>query len=603
MKNYQSKVNVTGGFWKDLEEINRNVSIETVWDRFDETGRIGAFKFDWKEGMENKPHIFWDSDVFKWMEGAANIIAKHPSVDLEAKINMLLDLIEKNQKENGYFNIYYTVCEPDEVFKHRFQHELYCAGHMFEAAVAHFYATGSRRFLNIACRYADCIERAFVTEKTAAFTTPGHEEIELALVRLYQATGEKRYLDLCAFFINKRGISPDDRLEWSLIKKHKNMEIYSQDNVEPRKMEVAVGHAVRCLYLLSGMVDCAVESGDEELMNACRRVYDDITTYKMYITGGTGSHFVNEDFTVAYDLPNDTAYTETCASIALALFANRMAQYECKAKYADTVERVLYNGVLSGISLDGSAYFYENPLEIRLGTRRPDTHYPITERVHVFECSCCPPNLNRTLSSLENFIYNIDGETCFVNQFIPSVYNSDGYRVEMTTEYPHKGAVKIASEKFKKICVRIPEWCDNFTLNHSYTLKDGYAVIENDGKDIMLEMEIKPQLITANSKIPFDAGKVAVQMGPIVYCAEAVDNKCNIDSLFIKDVENAEISYDSFFHANVIDLKGYELKGEDRLYSRKSPTLSEKTIRLIPYYGFANRGSSDMSVWLGRIFG
>ena len=415
MKTYSySEVKLTGGYLAKKSELNRKITINAVYDRFYESGRIGAFDFAWKEGDPLKPHYYWDSDVAKWMEGVAYILAKHDAPELEQKVDALVEKIEQHQDKDGYFNIYFTVVDPEARLTNRDWHELYCAGHLIEAAVAYAETTGKTRFLSCMERYTDYIYRIFVEEKSVAFSTPGHEEIELALVRLYRHTGKKKYLDLAAYFINTRGTAEED-----------HNEPYHQSHLPVREQTEAVGHAVRAMYLYTGMAYLAAETKEPALIQACKTLWNDATQYKMYVTGGLGSTRIGEAFTNAFDLPNDTAYAETCAAIGLIFFSDAMLSLETDAKYADAIERALYNGMLSGLSQDGKAFFYENPLEItlnehfaedRFGTRK----LPITQRVECFRCSCCPPNLNRVLSSLGKYAYGLDADTVYVNQFVSS---------------------------------------------------------------------------------------------------------------------------------------------------------------------------------------
>lgn len=590
-------VKINGGFWKTMEKLNEDVTIEAVWNRFTETGRIGSFDFSWKTRDEKKPHCYWDSDVFKWIEGACYILKRKEEPTLLNRVERLIDKIEENQGSDGYFNIYHMVCDLEKRFSNRDMHELYCAGHMFEAAVAHYWATGKERFINIAKKYANYIEKIFMVEKSAAFTTPGHEEIELALVKLFRVTEEKRYLDLALFFINNRASNDKDTYI-------ADESTYAQDNVPLREMNSAVGHAVRCLYLLCGMADCAKETDDMALMQACERVFCDIADSKMYITGAVGSTHIGEAFTIKYDLPNERAYAETCASIALMLFANRMVKYRKKAVYADIVERAMYNGMLSGISISGDAFFYENPLEINLENRTKTTkvrereHYSIVKRVEIFDCSCCPPNLNRVLSSMGNYVYHIEESICYINQFMDSSFEADGVSIVQKTRYPLDGKIRLQVNGIDKVYLRIPGWAETFTLNKAYTMKDGYAAIENDGTEIILELKIKPVLVEANPKVIANAGKVALMYGPIVYCVESIDNVENLHSLYLTKELNAEEIYCEYFRANKIEVDGYVLKSFDGLYRKINREYEKCRIKMIPYYGFANRGECNMSVWL-----
>lgn len=600
MKNISfNKVDLTSGYLFEKQELNRKITIKSVYDRFYETGRIGAFDFNYREDDPNavKPHVFWDSDVAKWIEGAANIIKKHPSPELEAKIDALVERIKANQDKNGYFNIYYTVCEPDKRFSDRTMHELYCAGHLMEAAVAYAEASGKRDLLECMEKYADHIEKVFVKEKSAAFSTPGHEEIELALVKMYLFTGKKKYLDLAEYFIDTRGTvneqAGDD---------------YNQSHIPVREQTEAVGHAVRAMYLYTGMALLAAETGDAALVNACKRLWSNTVNEKMYVTGGIGSTSIGEAFTASYDLPNSDAYTETCASIGLLFFSNAMLALENDSKYADIIEKTLYNGILSGLSVDGKAFFYENPLEITLsehfengfGKRR----FPITQRVSCFDCSCCPPNLNRLLSSLGSYIYGLDGDTLYVNQFVSSKLAEGDIKCEQTTDYPRNGEIRLSVSGVKRVAIRIPDWCKSFNINKSYSIINGYAVVENCENGITVHFDISPKAVYADPRINHDANCICIMRGPVVYCAESNDNIGSLHSYVLPSNPEFTEHTDSSFGLNVLDVScKRRLPFDGKLYSDEPPRTEPATLRMIPYSCFANRDESDMLVWFCGDFG
>lgn len=586
------QVNLTDGYLASKEEMNRKITIHAVYERFRDSGRITAFKFDNKE-----VHYFWDSDVAKWMEGAAYILAKHPDDALQAKVEELIDDIAAHQGEDGYFNIFFTVREPDKRFTNRDCHELYCAGHLFEAAVAYAEATGRTKFLHCMEKYADYIYQVFVQERSAAFVTPGHEEIELALVRMYRYTKNKKYLELAAFFINQRGMQDED-----------GRGNYNQSHCPVREQTEAHGHSVRAVYLYTAMADLALELQDEALQKACDALYRDITERKMYVTGGIGSTHIGETFTKPYDLPNEEAYTETCAGIGLMFFCQRMSALENKATYADTVERALYNGVLSGVSLDGKAFFYENPLEITLynhfsncfGTKR----YPITQRVECFSCSCCPPNINRLLPKLSEYIYGLEGDTLFVNQFTSSTLDADGVTCVMTTAYPSDGKVHIKAGGVKHLAVRFPSWCKSVKTDKPYReIKEGYLIFENTS-EVTVDFDMTPFAVRATTKVLKDAGRLCIQAGPIVYCAESVNNGENLHRFLLPAKTQAVARFDERFGMNVLEVAAYELCDTENgaLYARADvdvPVCQETVLHMIPYYAFANRGECDMLVWFG----
>ena len=588
-----SNIKITGGFWKQRQDLIRNVTAKAVYDRFYDTGRIDAFKFD--KGLGIQPHIFWDSDVAKWMEGVAYLLIEKREPQLEKIVEDLIDLIEKNQDECGYFNIFFTVVEPQNRFTNRDCHELYCAGHLMEASVAYYYATGKRKFLDLMCKYADYIEKRFKIDKDTGFVTPGHEEIELALVKMYEATGEKRYLELSKFFVDERGKRSEFKYDWC-------KESYHQSHKPVREQSEAVGHAVRATYLYCAMADLALQYNDEELKSSCEKLFDDIVNHKMYITGGIGSSRAGEAFTIPYDLPNLIAYTESCAAIGLILFAHRMLLLTNDVKYSHVIERVLYNGFLSSFSLDGKAFFYCNPLEVLPSLKGRDEeltektiNMPITERVEIFECSCCPPNIVRFIPSMGNYLYTYDKNTIYVHQFMESEANINGVTIEQKTNYPLDGKIQITVKgKNTRLCVRIPEYIDTYECKN----ENGYAVFDvKDGDTITLEFEMKPQLIEANPLVTFDSGKVSIMRGPVVYCLEEVDNGKNLRDIRIcKNTEFTEI-IDTDLNALCLEVDAYRRKPTIALYAPISSERIKIRAKLIPYYAFANRGESEMTVW------
>ncbi len=588
------KVTLNGGLLHDKQELNRLVTINAVYDRFKETGRFDAFDCNWKEGMPLRPHFFWDSDVAKWMEGAAYILAKHRDDELEAKVESLIDKIEEHQTEDGYFNTYFTVVEPGKRFTDRFKHELYCAGHLLEAALAYCVATDRSRFLILMEKYVDLIIKIFIEEKSAAFVTPGHPELELALMRAYRITGKKKYLDLAGFFIEERGKRVEDKTGRCF-----------QSDTPIREKRIAEGHAVRLCYLYTGVADYAYETGDKELYEACRAIYDDIVERKMYITGGIGSTHFGEEVTVPYDLKNDRAYTETCAAISLMFFSRSMALFDNNSRYADLIERILYNGMMSGLSLDGRSFFYENPLAIDLKNYDvPVSHlgerdkYAPFERKAVFETSCCPPNLNRVLSSVEGYIYAYENRDVFVNQFMSSHAAIDGITVSQVTDYPRSGEVKITSGGAERVHVRIPSWCTDFDINVPYVIENGYAVIEATGREIIVNFKMTPFIVESNVGVYENCGKVAVCMGPYVMAAEGIDNGENLHSIFIDKNFAAKAEYCEELCGYTVAVKAKKKPRDNALYRRYTDDFEDFTLKLIPFAAFANRGPTNMCVWL-----
>ncbi len=586
-----NQVNLKSGFFFDKQELNRQVTLEAVYDRFSETGRIGAFKFGFPEKDPIQPHFFWDSDVAKWMEGAAYSLMHSPDSALEAKVDEIVDNIEKNQCEDGYFNIFFTVVQPENRWANRDWHELYCAGHLMEAAVAYAEATGKTKLLTCMEKYADYIAKVFMEEHSASFHTPGHEEIELALVKMYRHTGKKKYLDMAAYFINIRGTVEEA-----------NKNNYNQSHLPVREQDSAEGHAVRAVYLYTGMAYLAKETGDEALISACKKLWEDVTHRKMYITGGLGSTYIGEAFTTPFDLPPDQAYTETCAGIALCFFAKAMLALENKAEYADVAERALYNGVLSGLSIDGVQFFYENPLEINLSERFNSVwgarRFPAHRRVACFGCSCCPPNINRLLPTLGGYVYGLEGGTLYINQFADSDMTDGDVTASVSTTYPMNGTITITAQGVGKIAVRIPAWCDAYTLNKTYTLQNGYAVVENDGTPVVLTLDLTPRKVWADVRVLRAAGQTAVMKGPVVYCAEGVDNgERELHNYILPSDFKAEESagQGSLPYLSVPCIK--RVQDGDDLYRNTPPKTEAAVLKLIPYCTFANRTETDMRVW------
>jgi len=590
-----SNISVREGFWKAKQDMLKSTTVDAVYNRFSDTFRFDALKCQPTE--QYTPHIFWDSDVAKWIEGACYLLSKENNPELLKKVEAAVDDIIANADENGYFNSHYLVTEQENRFKIRRNHELYCAGHLIEAAIAHRDATGNDRFLKAMCKYTDYIEKVFKIEKSAAFVTPGHPEIELALVRLYIATGEKRYFELAEYFIDEHGKHSESIVETATQK-------YNQDEMPLCDRETIDGHCVRALYLYTAAADVAFMRGDQKLADACKRVFDNLVNKRMYITGASGSTNMGEAYTVDYHLPNRTAYAETCASYALMLFGSRMFNIEHSSKYADAVERAFYNGFLSGVSLDGKAFFYENPLEIdpefnnySQSTVRQE-RFAITQRKEVFGCSCCPPNVVRLIASLGDYMYSYDDDTLYVHQYANSVMECDGMTVEQTTEYPKNGSVKLkCNTNGRKLALRIPGWCRNFSLDCDYVLENGYAVISNSSGAVHVEFDMPVTPIRANRRVHDNAGRIAFMRGPVVYCAEGVDNGKDVRNLRV-DIKSKFEMKESEFLLPTLHTTAYQQPDSDELYSVAEYNWIETPLTLIPYYAFANRGESEMNVWL-----
>jgi DUF1680 family protein len=603
-----SRVKLLGGFWKKRYQLNEEKSVYAVQKRFEETGRFDAIRFI--EGNKNV-HVYYDSDVAKWMEAVAYLLAKNRKkhADLEKFCDDLIACIEKNQTQDGYFNSYFQQVEPDKVFTRRNDHELYCAGHLIEAAIAYDKYLGKGRLLAVVEKYVDYIYRRFISEKTANFITCGHQEIELALFALYEYTGKEKYKELALFFVNSRGNNEKDK------KQPIHSLIGAQDNAPARELYKAEGHAVRATYYYSAMADMARLTGDNAMKQACDRLFEDISERKMYVTGGIGSTRYCESFTTAYDLPNLTAYTESCAAIGLVFFAQRMQAMDIVGTYGDLVERILYNGFLSSTSLDGKSFFYENPLEICRKEKNKQTAVrdelrtvlPIWKRQEVFGCSCCPPNINRFVASIGNLIYTQTEEGVYVNQFIASSLDEGLLTVE--TDYPTTNKIVLSSTNYPygKLFFRVPAWCDGFNVLYngksvSAICKNGYAEVETSDKFVLeIMLDFSPRFIESNPRVRDNVGKVCLINGPVVYCLEEIDNGADLYALFVdKNEKNFKGEYVEEYGMKTFSCQGIRKKANGALYA---PSYEREcvTLTFIPYYVFANREESDMLVWVNAI--
>ena len=589
MKNVRfDHIRIKDGFWRFYTDLNRKAVVKNVYDRFEETGRFDALRCNWREGDPNKPHIFWDSDVVKWMEGVAYILEEAPAPEWEALVDEMVDRIAENQRPDGYFNSYYLSCEPSKIFTDRTCHELYCVGHAIEAAIAYHKATGKDKFLKCVLKNVEMIHRVFVREQSAAFVTPGHQEIELALLKLYEYLGDEKHLELARFFIDQRG---NNDLE--------EKDTYSQSDLPVREISEAVGHSVRACYLYTAMAMLAKIDGDQQLKDACHRVFDDIVNRKMSITGGIGSDHEKEKFSYAYDLPNSDTYNETCAAISLAMFAGAMGEMEADSRYGDVIERVCYNGFISGLSLDGEKFFYTNPLEIDRKKYARSTYQPICQRVKVFRCSCCPPNVTRMLGSVARYMYTQDGDTVYCNQFASSeaklqVGGKDALLTQIT-DYPYSGKITFRYQgEPMTLYVRIPDWC----VEYRGETENGFARFSMaDGDTVTVELPMEVHFIEANPMVQDDSGRYAVQRGPIVYCMEEIDNGENLRDITLLENSPIRVAKEDGIPAPVLYMGAQRRPTTKTLYQLKQSRRVPFTARLIPYFAFANREASDMLVW------
>jgi hypothetical protein len=615
-------VKLTDRFWRPRIEANRAATLPKEFEMCETTGRIAAFDLKWKKGDPNPPHIFWDSDVAKWIEAAAYSLATDPDAELDDLLDFVIAKIAKAQRKDGYLNTHYIVFERARLDRRwtnlRDAHELYCAGHLIEAAVAHFQATGKRTLLDVMCCYADYIDTVFGRGKGKLRGYCGHQEIELALVKLYHVTGRKRYLKLAQYFIDERGRQPHYFDIEARQRGHdprafhfKSYE-YNQSHLPVREQSAVTGHAVRAMYLYAAMADLANETGDESLLAACERIWGSVVNERMYLTGGIGPAARNEGFTYAYDLPDETAYAETCAAIGMAFWNQRLLQFNGDGKYADVLERELYNGTISGVSLDGTKFFYENPLASNGHHHRQDW----------FDCACCPPNIARMIASVGGYFYSTSDDGAWVHLYAGGVAEmqvaGDKLQIEQRTNYPWDGKIKLTlmldQPKHFALHLRLPEWCTKFSIRingvetrRGASLQKGYVGIEREwhsGDVVMLDLDMPVRLTRANPNVRQMIGRVAIERGPLVYCLEAADNA-------IAPLDRIELPLDARWHAvheaellggvTVLRTRAQAIDAAwgDGLYANaKRVKRRPVEIVAVPYCAWDNRAPGEMRVWL-----
>jgi uncharacterized protein len=616
-----ANVVIDDAFWSPRIQVNREQTIPHQYVQCKETGRMDAFNLAWNHGMDNEPHIFWDSDVAKWIEAASYSLATHPDPELEKLVDDVISLIASAQQPDGYLNIYFTVVKPGERWTDlRDAHELYCAGHLIEAGVAHFEATKKRTLLDVVRRYADHIDSVFGIEEGKKRGYCGHQEIELALVKLYRVTGEKRYLELSQYFIDERGREPhyfilekEDKTGFfhDFMNHLDNIKEYNQSHKPVREQSKVVGHSVRAMYMYSAMADLAGEIGDESLLKACERLWGHLHTKNMFITGGIGSTGKNEGFTYDYDLPNETSYAETCAAIGLVFWNQRMLQLECDGKYADAMERALYNGVISGVSLDGKKFFYANPLA-SLGDRH---------RKEWFGCACCPPNIARLLASLGGYIYSQSMDDFIVHLYIQGEAKFDLHgqqiKLKQKTEYPWNGKVTIHIELEQPdvfgVKLRIPKWCkeaqlkvNNQEIDMTGILEKGYVRMEREWKNgdtVELDLFMPVERVYSHPNVRQNVNDAALQRGPLIYCLESVDNVESLHKIKLLNEGDLTTIYDQTLLGGVMKITGdAEVVGHtdwgDKLYWTEKGNSEPFQITAIPYYAWDNREPGQMRVWI-----
>ena len=577
--------------------------------------------------------VFQDSDLYKWLEAVAYQLAVRPDLSLREAADSAIRLIGQAQTPEGYLNTYYQT-HPDEKRFSNLQnnHELYCAGHLIEAAVAFAQAVGDTRLLDVARRYADLIDRVFGPEEGKLHGYPGHEIIEMALVRLFRLTGEERYLRLARYFIDQRGQAPlyfeeearrDGNRDFVWNETFMRYQYY-QAGKPVREQTEAEGHAVRAVYLYSGMADVAVETGDQTLFEACRTLFDNIVSRRMYITGAIGSTHVGEAFTYDYDLPNESVYAETCAQIGLCFFAQRMLNSEMDGRYADVIERALYNSVLSGMSLDAKRFFYVNPLEVVPEACEKDDRlrHVKPQRQKWFGCACCPPNLARFLGSLPSYAFSAGGDTLYMHLYIGGEVRVALAHAEIhlsvESDYPWDGRVRLTVHTPGEygIAVRISGWCRGYELkvngeSVSSEPVRGYVSLnrvwrEEDMVELNLKMPVT--LMRANPAVRADTGKLCVVRGPLVYSLEEADNGKDLHLLRLPLQTAFEVHDEPQLLGGIRTIRCNAFRrsksfAEGQLYAPVcgAEEMTETQLTWIPYFAWANREPGEMAVWIREV--
>lgn len=647
-----TKVRITDKFWGRYRKLVREEMLPYQWNVLNDKIAItiererddDSIPNEKSHAIENfriaagqKPGnhygwVFQDSDVYKWLEATAYTLREKEDKELQSLADSVVDLISEAQEADGYLDTYFTIEAPDRKYKCLAEsHELYCAGHYLEAAAAYYKTTGNRKVLETACKLADHIDSVFGKEEGKIHGYDGHEEIEIGLMHLYRATGNKRYLELSRYFLLERGCNPDffadqrkeEQGKPPLIPGMEKRSLsYYQAHKPVLEQDTAEGHAVRLVYLCTAMADVATATGDEKLLEACRRLWRNIIDKRLYITGGVGSTVYGEAFTLDYDLPNDTMYCETCASVGLIFFAYRMLAAEDRGEYGDIMERALYNTVLGGMALDGKHFFYVNPLEANPGKSKndPGKSHVKCVRPQWLGCACCPPNLARLLASLEQYVYIRKKGKILVNLFMNCQADFQTEHGSVTivqkTGYPWTGEVQLQVEGSCDvpitIGIRIPGWSDTVVteLNGRRIEAEpvkGFIYLEkvspSDVITVNFDMEVKRWY--ANVRVSSDTGKTAVSRGPILYCMEEADNGTYLNRLSLERNEPIYYGYDADLlgGAGFLTAEGWELTvGEDEgaLYRRvcSEKEKRRKKIKWIPYYSWANRGENEMQVWI-----
>lgn len=633
------KIRFERGFLADRAKLVRDVVIPYQWealnDRLPGAERSGTVhNFQVAAGEKQGEFYglwFQDSDLAKWLEAASFSLATHPDAKLDAELDGIIATIAKAQQPDGYLDTYVQLTAPDKKWTNLFEwHELYIAGHFIEAGVAHFEATGKRTLLDVVCKLADMIGKVFGSAEGQILGYPGHEEVELALIKLARVTGVKRYVHLAAYFINQRGAKPnyyeDESKRLGVSKKlpvyfYHNRWAYLQANKPVREELEPIGHSVRAMYLYTAMADLALEVGDDSLRSACHMLWQNLSNFHTYVTGALGSEWNGEQFSGRYDLPNDRAYAESCAGIGLVFFARRMLDLELRGEFADAMERTLFNNVLAGMALDGKTFFYVNPLEVRPAEakRRYDQHYVKTQRVPWFGCACCPPNIARTLASLGHYTHSVMPDGLAVHLYtdcsLETTVAGAKLKLAMQTDYPWDGKVSVqvnpATATTFTLRLRLPGWCtaptamiNGESVEIAAHNRSGYLHLEREwrtGDVVTLDFPMTVQRIRAHPHVVHDVGCVALQRGPLVFCVEQIDNGDQLGLLRLPQGTQLKARFDAALLGGTMVIEGAAERlqpANSELYSTAEPKVVPAKIKAVPYCLWNNRGEGEMRVWI-----
>ena len=631
------QVAIQNGFWEERQTKNRETTIPAIYKKLEETGRLEAWSLRRTHEIpkfRSVVHMFWDSDTGKWLESVGYSLSTHPDPELEKQADEIIDAMETAQQADGYLNTYFTVLNPEGKWADlRDWHEMYNAGHLIEGAIAYHQATGKSKVLDVLIRFTDHIDSLFGPDEGKKRGYPGHPELEMALVKLYRQTGEQKYLDLATYFIDERGQEPHYFDIEAAARGEKREDFwaqtyrYCQAHAPIREHEGATGHSVRACYLYAGIADVALETGDTELLDVSRRIWDDLTQHQMYVTGGLGPTNTNEGFTFAYDFPTETAYAETCASIALAFWAHRMFHLDPNSRYIDVMELAIYNGSLSGVSYEGDEFFYANPLAAYPNVNPYDRYSGILtdhyyRRSEWFFCPCCPPNISRLVASIGEYTYSQTDQRLYAHLYHDNTLSTDigGQAIQLVqkTNYPWDESIAFtlhtdAPVTFE-LALRIPNWCFSYDLSVngeavSATPQDGYVTIQREwhqGDTVQLTLAMPVERVIAHPEIRQTAGQIALQRGPIVYCLEEVDNGNRLANVVISDSATLEAQFDAELFHGVSVITGDAIRIEPEkesvaLYRLRSQEELKQTpfkFKAIPYYLWANREPGEMRVWI-----